>query len=372
MGESFWSGLFPYQFEDLERIIMGEYFTIRWVDDVVRMLDQRLLPQQEIYRDFSDCQEVASAITAMVIRGAPAIGVAAAYGMALAALKSSATSLESWLNELHFAAKELQAARPTAINLSWAVKRILSEVEKHQSEGVPALKEVVVRTAFEIADEDIKVNKKIGQIGASLIHDGGNVIHHCNTGALATADYGTALGVIRAAHEAGKNIHVYVDETRPRLQGARLTSWELKKLGIPHTVIVDSASGHIMRTRHIDMCLVGCDRIAANGDVANKIGTYNLALVANAHQVPFYSAGPISTLDLNTFTGEDIPIEERDPIEISHIGGYQITPDDVQIANPAFDITPSRYITGIITERGIARAPYLESLVRLSEGGEWI
>jgi methylthioribose-1-phosphate isomerase len=344
---------------------MADYYTIRWLEGIVQMIDQRYLPHQEIYRDYFDVQEVAQAIHDMVIRGAPAIGAAAGFGMALTARNSKAQCVEDLLHELQHAATILQAARPTAVNLSWALKRVFGEVSKHLHDEVYAIKDVVITTALNIAAEDVMVNKRIGQIGSALVPDGANVIHHCNTGALATVGYGTALGVIRNAHESGKKIHVYVDETRPRLQGARLTSWELVKLGIPHTVIVDGASGHIMRTKNIDLCLVGCDRIAANGDVANKIGTYNLALAAYFHKIPFYSVGPISTLDLNTQSGDDIPIEERNPTEVSIIGDQKITPDHVKVANPAFDITPAKFITGIITEKGIARPPYINSLAAL-------
>jgi methylthioribose-1-phosphate isomerase len=344
---------------------MTEYFTIRWLDGVVQMIDQRCLPHQEIYRDYFHTQEVAQAIHDMVIRGAPAIGAAAGFGMALAAKNSKAQSVEGLLRDLQQAAMILQAARPTAVNLSWAINRVLADVSNHLNDGLFTIKDVVVATALNIAAEDVSVNKRIGLIGSALVPDRANIIHHCNTGALATVGYGTALGVIRNAHESGKTIHVYVDETRPRLQGARLTSWELDKLGIPHTVIVDGASGHIMRTQKIDLCLVGCDRIAANGDVANKIGTYNLALVAYFHHVPFYSVGPISTLDLNTQSGDDIPIEERNSSEVSIIGEQKIIPDHIQVANPAFDITPAKFITGIITEKGIAKPPYRISLAAL-------
>jgi len=334
------------------------------------MLDQRLLPQQEIYRDYFNYVDVAEAIRTMVIRGAPAIGAAAGFGMALAAKHSKSGSVDELVSDLHKAAQILGAARPTAVNLAWALKRMMKRVETTIGEGVSGVKEAVLAEAIEIADEDVRTNKKMAEYGNSLVSDGANIYHHCNTGALATVDYGTALGVIRYAHESGKKVHIYVDETRPRLQGARLTAWELGKLGIPYTVVVDGASGHIMRTRKIDLCLVGCDRIAANGDVANKIGTYNLALAANAHGVPFYSVGPISTVDLDTVTGDAIPIEEREPGEVTHIGECAITPEGAKVANPAFDVTPNRYIAGIVTERGIARQPFTQSLAALvGQGG---
>ncbi len=344
---------------------MSEYFSIRWQDGVVRMLDQRLLPDEVVYRDFTRCTEVAEAIRDMVIRGAPAIGVAAGYGLALAAIHSKAADTGMLAKELHTAAIELGKSRPTAVNLFGAIQRINQIVDQADMIGLNQLKEMVLVEAQKIADEDIQMNLRIAQNGQQFIPDQANLIHHCNTGALATAGIGTALGVIRAAHESGKSIHVYVDETRPRLQGARLTSWELKQLGIPHTVIVDGASGYFMKNTHIDACLVGCDRIASNGDVANKIGTYNLALAASVHGVPFYSVGPMTTIDFLIASGEDIPIEERSAREITHIGSVQITPDDIMVANPAFDVTPAKYITAIITDRGVATSPYEKSLTAL-------
>jgi methylthioribose-1-phosphate isomerase len=344
---------------------MSEYFSIRWQDGVVRMLDQRLLPDEVVYRDFTRCSEVAAAIRDMVIRGAPAIGVAAGYGLALTAIHSNAVDTGELVNELNSASIELGKSRPTAVNLFGAIGRINRLVEGAGDIDLETLKEMVLVEAQKIADEDIQMSLRIARNGQQFIPDPANVIHHCNTGALATAGIGTALGVIRAAHESGKKIHVYVDETRPRLQGARLTSWELKQLGIPHTVIVDGASGYFMKKTRIDACLVGCDRIASNGDVANKIGTYNLALAASAHGVPFYSVGPVTTIDLTIASGEEIPIEERSAREITHIGDIQITPDDIIVANPAFDVTPAKYITAIITDRGVATPPYQKSLAGL-------
>jgi methylthioribose-1-phosphate isomerase len=267
--------------------------------------------------------------------------------------------------ELNVAADELRRSRPTAVNLFGAISRIMQVVNTSDQIEINLLKQMVLEQAEKIAAEDVQMNKKIAMNGLKFIPDTANVIHHCNTGALATVGYGTALGVIRAAHENGKKIHVFVDETRPRLQGARLTSWELKQLGIPHTVIVDGASGYFMKRARIDACLVGCDRIAANGDVANKIGTYNLALVAYVHGVPFYSVGPTTTIDLSVPRGEDIPIEVRSNDEITHIGDTQITPDDVDVANPAFDVTPAKYITAIITDAGVAYPPFQKSLLGL-------
>ena len=347
---------------------MPDYFTIRWQDGVVQMIDQRLLPHEVVYRDYVDVEGVAEAIRTMVIRGAPALGAAAGYGLALAAWHSQRRDVPVLRTELERAAAVLRGSRPTAVNLFWAIERIFHRLDTLALSSVSAVQAAVLAEAQEIAEEDIRTNRQMGLNGLALVPDNARIFHHCNTGALATVGYGTALGVIRAAHEAGKKIHVYVDETRPRLQGARLTSWELKQLGIPHTVIVDGASGHIMRTLGADLCLVGCDRIAANGDVANKIGTYNLALAAHAHGVPFYSVGPTSTVDLGTPTGDDIPIEERPAREVTHVGECSITPEDVQVANPSFDVTPARYVTAIITERGIASPPYVESLARLKKG----
>ncbi len=344
---------------------MSEYYSIRWVDGVVKMLDQRLLPDEVVYLDFVQCEEIATAIQQMVIRGAPAIGIAAGFGLALTAIHSLASEKSVFVSELNQAADVLKKSRPTAVNLFWAINRILRLANSTDELDINLLKQIIISEAQNIADEDIQMNKKMAMNGQQFIPEHANLFHHCNTGALATGGYGTALGVIRAAYENGKIIHVYVDETRPRLQGARLTSWELKQLGIPHTVIVDGASGYFMRNNRIDACLVGCDRIASNGDVANKIGTYNLALVAYAHGVPFYSVGPTTTIDLSIAKGEDIPIEERSDREITHIGETQITPDGIKVANPAFDITPAKYITAIITDAGVVYPPYEVNLKKI-------
>jgi methylthioribose-1-phosphate isomerase len=301
----------------------------------------------------------------MVVRGAPAIGVAAGYGVALAALHGASPTPAALREEIATAAELLRASRPTAINLAWAVDRVLAAVAAPGLDTVAAIRAAALAAAHAIRDENARTMREMGRHALALVPDRARIIHHCNTGALATVEYGTALGVIRAAHEAGKRIEVLVDETRPRLQGARLTAWELRELGIPHTVIVDGASGHFMRTVGVDLCLVGCDRVAANGDTANKIGTYNLAVVARAHGVPFYVVGPTSTIDLDIADGDAIPIEERDGAEVSHVGTEQVTPTGVAVANPAFDVTPAEYITAIITERGIAYPPYRESLARL-------
>lgn len=342
---------------------MKEYRSIEWVNGAVRLLDQRYLPHETRYVDYTNYHDLAMAIRDMVIRGAPAVGVAAAYGLALAAQASHADSLESFSREMEEAAEVLRLSRPTAVNLQWALERVLLRAK--QTSSVKEARQEILKEAWSIAEEDILINQKIGLNGVSLIPNPANIIHHCNTGALATVGYGTALGIIRCAFERGHCIHVYVDETRPRLQGARLTTWELQQLGIPHTVIVDGASGYLMKAGKVDLCLVGCDRIAANGDTANKIGTYNLALAAYAHRIPFYVAGPTSTVDLSTKTGEDIPIEMRDAKEVTHLGEYQITPANCTALNPAFDVTPGQYISAIITENGIATPPYDVSLPKL-------
>ena len=336
--------------------------SIDWHNDKVRMIDQRFLPAEFRLVEYKDHREVAQAIRTMVIRGAPAIGAAAAFGMALAARASHAQDCEGLMVDLRAAAEILRAARPTAVNLSWAVTRLLRRAEAELDPG--AIPDVLLAEAQALADEDVEVNRRLGEHGAGLIQDGANILHHCNTGALATVDHGTALGVIRTAYEQGKRVHVFVDETRPRLQGARLTAWELQQLGIPFTLIADNAAGHFMRTGQVDIVLVGADRVAANGDVANKIGTYKLAVVAQANGIPFYPCVPTSTVDLSLPTGDDIPIEERPAEEITRVTyqGLPIAPEGVSAANPAFDVTPYRYVTGIVTENGIAYAPFTVSL----------
>ena len=352
---------------------MTTFSTITWEDGVVRMLDQRRLPHETVYLDFTDHRQVATAIRDMVIRGAPAIGAAAGYGLSAAAAASDGTTAETLRAELVQAAEVLRAARPTAVNLSWALERVLARAADPALDTVGAVREAVLDEAHAIAEEDVRANRQMGLNALPLIRDGARIIHHCNTGSLATVDYGTALGVIRTAHEQGKQVHAFLDETRPRLQGASLSAWELKELGVPHTVIVDGVSGHLMRTEGIDLCLVGADRVAANGDTANKVGTYNLALAAHVHGVPFYVVAPTSTVDLSTPTGDDIEIEERPAREITHVGETQITPDDTPVRNIAFDVTPARFITAIITEMGVAYPPFEESLgemVRAARRGE--
>jgi methylthioribose-1-phosphate isomerase len=344
---------------------MSAFRTIEWIDGQVRMLDQRYLPHKKIYNDYTDYREVADAIHSMVIRGAPALGAAAAYGMALVPFHTHSHDVETVRQELQLAAETLRQARPTAVNLFWGVDRVLKRLEDPGLDSIDAIRQAALAEAQAIAQEDIQTNKQLGLNALPLIPDQATIIHHCNTGALAAVDYGTALGVIRAAHENGKQVFVLVDETRPRLQGARLTAWELQQYGIPFQVIVDGASGHYMRTMGVDLCVVGCDRVAANGDVANKIGTYNLAVVAHENGIPFYVAAPSSTIDMHTSNGDKIRIEERPDREVTHVESVQITPDDTSVGNPAFDITPAKFITAILTERGVVYPPFTKSLSKL-------
>jgi len=344
---------------------MSTFHSIEWKAGVLRLIDQRVLPQETRYLDYTSAAAVAEAIRDMVTRGAPAIGATAAYGLALTAVHSRATDAADLRAELAADAEILRQSRPTAVNLFWAINRVLDRLDRSGATTIEAIRQTVLAEAEAIFKEDVETNKAIGFNALPLVPDNAKFLHHCNTGSLATVDYGTALGIIRIAHEAGKKVHVYLDETRPRLQGGRLSAWEMKQLNIPHTVIVDGASGHLMRTEGIDLCVVGCDRVAANGDTANKIGTYNLALAAQAHNVPFYVAAPTSTIDMNLKSGDDIPIEERAAEEVTHVGQCQITPDDTPVANFAFDVTPAQYITAIITERGIAYPPFTQSLADL-------
>ncbi|HOJ89209.1 MAG TPA: S-methyl-5-thioribose-1-phosphate isomerase [Pseudothermotoga sp.] len=341
---------------------MSTFRSIEWKNGNLVVLDQRVLPQEKRYIELSSVEQVAKAIKDMVVRGAPAIGVAAAYGIVLATKQIAEN--EQIKKILKEADQLLRSSRPTAVNLFWALDR-MKRVWENFSGSVDELRDLLEREAAEIEMEDINTNKQIAKNGADLVPDGARILHHCNTGSLATVDYGTALGVIRFAHESGKNIHVFLDETRPRLQGARLSAWELDQLGIPHTVIVDGASGLVMRKFGINLVLVGADRIAANGDTANKIGTYNLAIVARYHKVPFYVVAPTSTIDLNTANGDSITIEERNRSEVSEISGVKIVPEKSEVFNPAFDVTPAELITAIITEKGIVRPPYGENLRKL-------
>ena len=344
--------------------------TVEWTDDGVVMVDQRYLPTEELYPVFRTYKEVAYAIKEMVIRGAPAIGVAAAMGIARGALDSNAQSIEEFERDFHEAANVIGGTRPTAVNLFWAVDRMTRLFNNMKAEGasIDDIKQRLIVEARTIFDEDLKINAQLGRLGGKLIPDNSTVLTHCNAGALATAGgFGTALGVIRGAVEAGKSIQVFADETRPFLQGARLTAWELMHDNIPVTLITDNMSGHFMKAGKINAVVVGADRIAANGDTANKIGTYMVAVLAKENGIPFYVAAPISTLDMTLASGDQIPIEDRVISEVTHVKGQQVAPTGVAVHNPAFDVTPNRYIAAIITERGIARAPYTESLKALFE-----
>jgi methylthioribose-1-phosphate isomerase len=334
-----------------------------------QMIDQRLLPGEFKVAVFDDYRAVAQAITDMVVRGAPAIGGAAAFGLALAAQQSPARDLTALRTDLQTAADHLKKARPTAVNLAWALDRIL-RVTADLEGNADDLRAAVLTEAQKIADEDVEINKRMARHGAELIEDGDTIIHHCNTGALATVDWGTALGVIRMAHEQGKNIHVLLDETRPRLQGARLSAWELTQYGVPFDIISDNAAGFFLSSGQVQKCFVGSDRTAANGDVANKIGTYMLALAAYDNGVPFYSVVPTSTVDLALKSGGEIPIEERDQTEVLGLTfqGVVAHPEGASARNPAFDVTPARLVTGIVTENGVAHPPFIESLVQMVKG----
>jgi methylthioribose-1-phosphate isomerase len=339
--------------------------TVEWTDEGIRMLDQRLLPGVEKYLTLRSYEDVAEAIKKMVVRGAPAIGVSAAMGLALGASQSVGMSVSDLKDDFDYMCQVMSQTRPTAVNLFWAIERMRARFKREEAttKDVAEIKARLIDEALNIFKEDIEANRAIGRYGADLIPDNSTVLTHCNAGALATAgDYGTALGVIRGARDAGKRVAVIADETRPFLQGLRLTAWELAKDDIPVTVITDNMAGHVMKSGKVNAVVVGADRIAANGDAANKIGTYMVAVLANKHDIPFYVAAPISTLDLTIKTGQDIPIEERDSREITHIGDQQLAPDGVEVHNPAFDVTPNELITAIITDKGVARPPYLESL----------
>jgi methylthioribose-1-phosphate isomerase len=341
--------------------------TLEWTDEGVRFIDQTKLPTEESYVTCTTYQQVADVIRNMVVRGAPAIGVSAAMGIALGVKNSSAESVGELKRDLDQICKVIGETRPTAVNLFWAIRRMQDKFEILRVCPIAQIKRALIEESQRMHAEDIAANQAMGRHGATLMPASGGVLTHCNAGALATAGYGTALGVIRAAVEQGKKIHVYADETRPFLQGSRLTAWELMKDGIPTTVISDNMAGAMMKQGKIGAIVVGADRIAANGDVANKIGTYTVAVLAKEHGIPFYVAAPISTVDLATANGDGIPIEQRNSKEVSHMAGKQMVPDGVGIENPAFDVTPAKYVAAIITERGIARAPYGESLRRLAE-----
>lgn len=339
--------------------------TLRWTPAGVEMIDQTRLPHVEEFVLCRDYKEVATAIQTMIIRGAPAIGVAAAMGVALGALQAQDATFDAEFEEI---CAVLAATRPTAVNLFWGIERMRRLRASLAGEPLQTVREKLVAEAQLVHDEDIAINRRIGAHGAPLVPDGKTVLTHCNAGALATAGYGTALGVIRAAVEAGKKIDVFADETRPFLQGSRLTVWELQKDGIDTTLITDNMAGHFLRSGRIGCVVVGADRIAANGDVANKIGTYGVAVLAKENGVPFYVAAPISTLDLSLDSGEQIPIEERAASEVTAMFGHKVAPEGTKVKNPAFDVTPNRYVSGIITERGVAHAPFVDSLKKLVEG----
>ena len=334
------------------------------IDGVVKMIDQRKLPRQFEIVECRDYRALAEAIQDMTIRGAPAIGAAAAFGLALAARESKAPTHDALLRDLDAAEKILRATRPTAVNLMWALDRVMAKARATNLDA-NGLRDFVIAEAQNIAEEDVAINRAMARNGAALINDGDSVLTHCNAGPLATVDVGTALGVIIEAHKQGKKIHVFVDETRPRLQGARLTAWELMQNGVPMTLIADNASGYYMRRGKIQKCFVGSDRVAANGDVANKIGTYKAAVVAHENGIPFYAVMPTSTIDMNLANGDLIPIEERDAREVTHIEGIPIAPEGVRVGNPAFDVTPHKYITALVTEKGVVRPPLGKNLRRM-------
>jgi len=340
--------------------------TLEWTEQGVRFIDQTKLPTEEVYVTCTTHQEVADVIRNMVVRGAPAIGVSAAMGIALGVKNSKAQSSGDLQRDFDQICDLIAKTRPTAVNLFWAIRRMRDKFEQNLASTVTQIKEDLIREAQRMHAEDIAANQAMGRHGATLMPSTGGVLTHCNAGALATAGYGTALGVIRAAVEQGKKIHVYADETRPFLQGSRLTAWELMKDGIPTTVISDNMAGAIMQQGKIGAIVVGADRIAANGDVANKIGTYSVAILAKEHKIPFYVAAPISTVDLDCPDGSQIPIEQRNAREVTHIAGRQMVPEGVEVENPAFDVTPAKYLAAIITEKGIARAPFEESLRSLA------
>ncbi len=341
--------------------------TIAWTESGVVMLDQKLLPGEEIYHTYTNHLEVADAIATMVIRGAPAIGVAAAMGIALGVQNAKTATVVELDPVFEQICEDIRSTRPTAVNLFWAIERMKAVYRRTRAQGVGAIRSALIRESIAMHSEDVEANRMIGRWGQELIPGKARILTHCNAGALATAGYGTALGVVRAAVEAGKQVQVLADETRPFLQGARLTAWELEKDGIPVTVITDNMAGHFMQKGGIDCVVVGADRIAANGDVANKIGTYGVAVLAKENGIPFYVAAPVSTLDLSIPDGSHIPIEERNPEEVRKIKGIAITPADTPVANPAFDVTPNRYVSAIITEKGVARPPYNQSLKELAE-----
>lgn len=343
--------------------------TVELSRDNVRLIDQRKLPNDMVFMDCRDYHEVGAAIKSLAVRGAPAIGVTAAGGLALAAQALKDKSEDEFWSGLEAAAAELRSTRPTAVNLFWAIQKVMDFAQTQQGRPPKDVAETLYSFAQGMAEEDVAVNKRMAEYGEALVPQGAGILTHCNTGSLATVDWGTALGVIRMAHEQGKGIHVYVDETRPVLQGSRLTAWECVHFGIPATLITDNMAAHMMRLGKINICFVGADRIAANGDTANKIGTYGVAVLAREHGIPFYVVAPSSTVDLEIASGEEIEIEERNHEEVTHIGGVRIAPEGIGVFNPAFDVTPAKYITGIITEAGIVYPPFNVNLKRMLRGG---
>lgn len=340
---------------------------MEWKDNKLYLVDQTLLPHEKVILECITYQDIADAILGMKVRGAPAIGVTAAYGIVLGMNAFQGEDSQAFFDQLDEIAHTLRNTRPTAVNLFWALDRMVKLAQGNRHLPVEEIRGLLRVEADKMAAEDIEINRSIGKLGQTLFRHGETILTHCNTGALATVDYGTALGMIRAAHEAGKKVSVYADETRPYLQGARLTAWELMENGIPVTLITDSMAGYFMKKGTITAVVVGADRVAANGDVANKIGTYSVAVLAKENNIPFYVAAPVSTLDLSLVTGEDIPIEERSVREVTHIGDRRIAPEGVPVANPAFDVTPARYITAIVTEKAIVYPPFHENLKKMVE-----
>ncbi len=344
---------------------MTHFKTIEWRDDRVFLIDQRKLPLEEVMMECSDYKQVADAIKTLAVRGAPAIGVAAAMGVALGSLGVDAKNFETFSQRMESVFQTLSSTRPTAVNLQWALNRMKKVLAESVSHTLPTIKEILKKEALKIYEEDIATNRKLGSVGAELIRTGDTILTHCNAGALCAAGWGTALGVLYSAKELGKTFQVVADETRPLLQGARLTAWELQKNNIPVTLITDSMAATFMKQKKINSVIVGADRIAANGDVANKIGTYGVAVLARHHDIPFYVAAPFSTIDMNCASGDSIPIEERDPAEVTNFYRQPIAPEGIRVRNPAFDVTPHELVTAIITEKGIVRESYVENLRKL-------
>ena len=344
---------------------MADFFTIRWRRGAVVMIDQLALPHRVVYRTFHTCEGVAGAIRRMVIRGAPAIGIAAGFGLALEARALTTTDPATFCDRMRAAGDMLAATRPTAVNLAWGVRRITTLCEREAPKGVAHAKKLVLAEAKKMLSEDEALNRRMGRHGLAVVPKGARILTHCNAGALAVGGWGTALGVIRSAHEAGRKVFVFADETRPYLQGARLTAWELGEYGIPHALICDNMAGHFMSRGEIDLVITGADRVAANGDTANKIGTYQVAVLAREHGIPFYIAAPVSTFDLTMRTGAAIPIEERSSDEVTKIAGRRIAPAGTTARHPGFDVTPAKYIAGIVTERGIVRPPLVANIKKI-------